>query len=154
VTEARVEALDPKNVIGDLVVKEEFVRPNRRVFTIDKSGIREAVSRLIKAYGETSVYVSTIAGVDRIEQGVMELNYFISILPRKEIIVLRTQVPRTQPAVDTLIDIAPGTFASESETFDLLGVQFNGNKLLKRGFFVPEDVTSKGVYPLRKDAKW
>jgi NADH-quinone oxidoreductase subunit C len=84
----------------------------------------------------------------------MELNYFISVLPRREIIVLRVQIPRVQPVIDTLIDIIPGVFAGESETFDLLGIQFNGNSFIKRGFFVPEDVTNKGVYPLRKDAKW
>jgi NADH-quinone oxidoreductase subunit C len=153
-SEAKNIDVEPSSIIRDIIVKEEFVKPNRRVFIIDRSKIREAISRLVKAYGETSIYISTIAGVDRIEQGLMELNYFISVLPRREIIVLRVQIPRVQPVIDTLIDIIPGVFAGESETFDLLGIQFNGNSFIKRGFFVPEDVTNKGIYPLRKDAKW
>jgi len=153
-TEARSSELDPKQVLGNLVIREEFVKPSRRVFVVDKSVIREAITRLLKTYGETSIYISTIAGVDRFEQGVIEVNYFISIIPRKEVIVLRTQLSRAEPVIDTLIDIVPGVFAGENETYDLLGVQFNGNNTLKRGFFVPEDVVGKGVYPLRKDAKW
>jgi NADH-quinone oxidoreductase subunit C len=145
---------DPKDVLRDLIIREELVKPNRRVFVIDKTKIREAISRILKTYGETSAYLSSVAGVDKIEQGIMELNYFISILPRTEVIVLRVQLPRANPVIDSILDIYPGALNFECETYDLLGIQFNGNKFLKRGFFVPEDVVKKGVYPLRKDAKW
>ncbi|MEM4663888.1 MAG: NADH-quinone oxidoreductase subunit C [Desulfurococcaceae archaeon] len=51
-----------------------------------------------------------------------------------------------------MIDIIPGLLAGERETYDLLGVVFNGNPLLKRGFFVATDVAEQGKYPLRKDS--
>ena len=83
----------------------------------------------------------------------IEINYFINIITLKQTIALRTRVPRDNPRIPSLLDLLPGALAGECETYDLLGVIFEGNQYLRRTFFVPIDVAQQGIYPLRKDAK-
>jgi NADH:ubiquinone oxidoreductase subunit C len=51
-----------------------------------------------------------------------------------------------------VIDIVPGALGGELEAYDLMGVTFEGNNRLRRGFLAPEDMVEKGIYPLRKDS--
>jgi len=143
---------DPAEVLKEYASKIETMKPNRRVFIIDAAKLREVYARLVDEYGEENVYLSTLAGVDKPEQNVIELNYFIHIIPRGETIVLKTFVNRQDPRIRSLAGLT-GALSGEFETYDLMGVVFEGNEQLKRGFFVPADVVEKGVYPLRKDAK-
>jgi len=145
-------APDPAEVLKEYASKIEAMKPNRRVFIIDAAKLREVYAKLLDVYGEEGVYLSTLVGVDRPEQNIIELNYFIHIIPRGETIVLRTYVNRQDPRIRSLAGLT-GTLSGEFETYDLLGVVFEGNEWLRRGFFVPADVVEKGVYPLRKDAK-
>jgi len=109
--------------------------------------------KLIKDSYGGEVYLSTIAGVDKINENRFELNYYVHIVPLSKTIVIRTYIPRDNPKIDSVLDIFPGALSGECETYDLLGVEFIGNSYLKRGFFVPKDVYSQNIYPLRKDAK-
>ncbi len=142
---------DPTEVLKGLFRELITIKPNRRVFIIDAEKVRIAIIKLREAYGETSVYLSTLAGVDKPDKGVIELNYFIHIIPRAETIVLRTTISRDNPRISSVLDILPGAFSGECETYDLLGVVFEGNPFLKRTFFVPSEVVEKGVFPLRKE---
>ncbi|HDJ83527.1 MAG TPA: NADH-quinone oxidoreductase subunit C [Desulfurococcaceae archaeon] len=129
------------------------MKPNRKIFHIEASKIRDVVKRLIDVYGAESLYLSTIVGVDKPNENVIEINYFINIITLKQTIALRTRVPRDNPRIPSLLDLLPGALAGECETYDLLGVIFEGNQYLRRTFFVPIDVAQQGIYPLRKDAK-
>jgi len=145
-------ALDPAEVLKEYTSKNETMKPSRRVFIIDAAKLREVYARLVDEYGEENVYLSTLVGVDRPEQNIIELNYFIHIIPRGETIVLRTYVNRQDPRIRSLAGLT-GALSGEFETYDLLGVVFEGNEQLGSGFFLPADVVGRGVYPLRKDAK-
>ena len=68
-------------------------------------------------------------------------------LSAKERIRIRVQVPETDPTVDTLFDLYPGTEAMEREAFDLLGIEFTGHPDLTR-ILLPEEWVG---HPLRKD---
>jgi NADH-quinone oxidoreductase subunit C len=127
-----------------------FVKPNRRVFTLEPSRVRSVFLDLVRERGQEGFYVSTIVGVDLKEEGLIRVDYFVVLLPEEETVVLRTAVPRDNPVLDSIVDIVPGALSGELETYDLLGVVFRGNPYLKRGFFVPSDVAEKGVYPLRR----
>lgn len=118
---------------------------------IDASKIRDVMQVLRDSFNE-NLYLATIAGVDKLKDNIFELNYFIHIVSLGKTIVVRTSISRTNPKIDSILDIIPGAYSAEMEIYDLLGIEFIGNKHLKRSFFVPADVASQGIYPLRKDA--
>lgn len=133
-------------------VKTEIIKPKRIVFTVKSEDVRRIFEELIKQHGHGAFYVSTIAGTDLPGENKIRLDYYVVLLPEEETIVIRTYLDRSNPLVDSLVDIIPGVLSGECETHDLLGVFFKGNPFLKRGFFVALDVAEKGIYPLRKDS--
>jgi NADH-quinone oxidoreductase subunit C len=60
---------------------------------------------------------------------------------------VRVQVPESDPVVDTLFDLWPGTEALEREVYDLMGIRFDRHPDLTR-ILMPEDWEG---HPLRKD---
>ena len=60
---------------------------------------------------------------------------------------VRVQVPQSDPVVDSLWEVFPGSEAMEREAFDLFGVVFAGHPDLTR-ILMPEDWEG---HPLRKD---
>jgi NADH-quinone oxidoreductase subunit C len=68
-------------------------------------------------------------------------------LSMRQRVRIRVQVPESDPVVDSLFDVYPGTEAMERETYDLVGIVFDGHPDLTR-ILMPEDWEG---YPLRKD---
>jgi NADH-quinone oxidoreductase subunit C len=68
-------------------------------------------------------------------------------LSRRQRVRIRVQVPESDPAVDSLVDLYPGADAMEREVFDLMGILFVGHPDLTR-ILMPEDWEG---HPLRKD---
>ncbi len=62
-------------------------------------------------------------------------------------IKLRVQVPESDPVLDSLWDLYPGTEAMEREAFDMFGIRFTGHPDLTR-ILMPEEWEG---HPLRKD---
>ena len=60
---------------------------------------------------------------------------------------VRVQVPASDPVVDSLFEIHPGTEAMEREAFDMMGIVFTGHPDLTR-ILMPDDWEG---HPLRKD---
>jgi len=144
-----VEKLKP---ISKYFASECFVKPSRKCFVFSSDQVRELFSDLIRVLGYENFYVSTIVGTDLPGEGKIRLDYYVVILPEEETVVFRTYLPRNNPVIDSLFDLIPGVLSGECETYDLLGVVFNGNPHIRRGFFAPKDLVEKGVYPLRKDS--
>ncbi len=123
----------------------------RYVFEVSADRLREVITNLMSA--GINMYVSSISGVDYINEGIIELNYCLWVVDEKLMVVLKVKVPRDSPKVPTISDLIPGAINSELESYDLLGVVFEGNEKLRRGFLLPSELVSQGVYPLRKDFK-
>ena len=66
---------------------------------------------------------------------------------RRERIRARAQVPESDPSIESLYAVYPGTDFSEREAYDLFGITFTGHPDLSR-ILMPE--TWEG-HPLRKD---
>lgn len=132
-------------------VKEQVDQGKRYIVIIDADKIREAVSKIKELGSET--YLATISVVDLIDEGIIQLNYCFWSQEEKSLVVLRVNLPRDNPRIQTISDIIPGARNAEMEAYDLMGVYFEGNPSLKRPFLAPEEVTKQGVFPLRKDFK-
>ena len=68
-------------------------------------------------------------------------------ISRRSRVRLRVQVPDSDPTLESLFDLYPGTEAMEREAFDLMGIAFVGHPDLTR-ILMPEDWEG---HPLRKD---
>ncbi|MEM2347489.1 MAG: NADH-quinone oxidoreductase subunit C [Sulfolobales archaeon] len=129
----------------------EAKQARRHIFEVSSDKLREVVSGLINV--DESAYVSSISAVDYINEGFIELNYCLWVINEKIMVIFKVKVPRDSPKIPTIHDLIPGALNSELEVYDLLGVVFEGNDKLRRGFLAPTEVTSQGIYPLRKDFK-
>ncbi len=136
-------------------LKVSLMRSNDRIVVeIKPEDLPNVIKSLIEKFGERGVLLSTIAGVDLPDEDSIMINYFINLINLKRYIVLRTKLNRDNPRIKSLLSLGiNGALSGECETYDLLGIVFDGNKYLKRGFFVPMDVAEKGIYPLRKEFK-
>ena len=91
--------------------------------------------------------LDTITGVDWLAEGQMEVvyDYFHPLKLLRA--VVRTRIPRENPAIPTITPVYPGANWHERETHDFFGIQFLGHPNLLP-FLLPEDAT---YHPLRKD---
>ena len=92
-------------------------------------------------------YLSSLTGVDYLPDGVMEIVYHAYKSTGGSALVFKTQMPRENPVVDSLVPVYPGVELQEREAWDLLGIRFENHPDLRRvlmweGF---------AGHPLRKD---
>jgi NADH-quinone oxidoreductase subunit D/NADH-quinone oxidoreductase subunit C/D len=92
-------------------------------------------------------YLSSVTGVDYLPDEMMEVVYHAYRSSGGSALVFKTQVPRAEPVVPSLVPVYPGADFQEREAWDLLGIRFEGHPNLKRiltweGF---------GGHPLQKD---
>lgn len=105
-------------------------------------------------------YLANVSGVDWIEQRQMEVVYHLYAIRRGERllleghaggplgpIVLKVRVPRETPVVPSLSSIWPSALFQERETYDMLGIRFEGHPDLRRIYLWDEFED----HPLRKD---
>ncbi len=92
-------------------------------------------------------YLTSVTGVDYLPEGMMEVVYHFYRSIGGPALVFKAQVPRENPVVPSLVPVFPGADFQERETWDLLGIRFEGHPDLRRilmweGFH---------GHPLRKD---
>jgi len=92
-------------------------------------------------------YLSSVTGVDYLPEGKMEVVYHFFRSTGGPALVIKTQVPREEATVPSLVPVYPGAEFQEREAWDLLGIRFVGHPDLRRilmweGFH---------GHPLRKD---
>lgn len=68
-------------------------------------------------------------------------------LEQRRRIRVRVQVPESDPVLDSLFELFPGTEAMEREAYDMFGIVFEGHPDLSR-ILMPDDWEG---HPLRKD---
>ncbi len=94
-----------------------------------------------------------ITGIDRpakkdsTESGSIEVVYHLCSYVHGHTVVIKTLLDREAPKVDSVQDIWPTANWHERETYDLLGVEFEGHPDLRR-IMLPKDWVG---HPLRKD---
>ena len=92
-------------------------------------------------------YLTSVTGVDYINEGKMEVVYHIRKSTGGSPLVLKAQIPRDNPVIASIVPIYPGAEFQERETWDLLGIKFEGHPDLRR-ILMWEGFDG---HPLRKD---
>ncbi len=92
-------------------------------------------------------YLSFVSAVDFLEHKRIEVVYHLYSTEHRHQLLLKVRVPRDEPRVATVTGIWPGADWHERETYDLLGVVFEGHPNLRRIMMTDDWVG----HPLRKD---
>ncbi len=93
-------------------------------------------------------YLSSVTGVDLIEDNKMEVVYHAyNIEQGGGAVVLHVQVDRDDPVVPSLVPVFPGADFQEREAWDMFGIRFDGHPDLRRILTWDEF----NGHPLRKD---
>jgi len=99
-------------------------------------------------------HVKSVTGIDRPTKEEIEVVYHVSSYEGEVgglIVVLRTSTKRTDPRVPSLTEVWASAEYLERETYDMLGVIFEGHPRMERLLLLPDEF--EGIYPLRKDFK-
>jgi NADH-quinone oxidoreductase subunit C len=92
--------------------------------------------------------LSCITGIDNgPEADTMEVVYNLYSIPFEQSLMIKVILKRTDPKIDSVVDIWKTADWLERETYDMYGIQFIGHPDLRR-ILLPADW--KG-FPLRKD---
>jgi len=86
-----------------------------------------------------------VTGVDRLDR--FEVVYHLTSLRHGHRIALKAVLPRDDPHIGSVAEIYPAANWHERETYDLLGIVFDGHPDMRR-ILLPDDWEG---HPLRKD---
>jgi NADH-quinone oxidoreductase subunit C len=90
-------------------------------------------------------FLNMLCGVDRIED--FEMVYHLSSLTKNHTFALKVRADHDNPSVPSVVPVWLGAHLQERETYDLMGIRFEGHPSLKR-LFLWEGFPG---HPLRKD---
>lgn len=129
------------------LIKDVFERSARRVYvTVDKKDV-PVVCRFM--YEELGGRLCTASGIDT--RSGIEILYHFMFPPDKQIITVKTKVPKPSPEIESLGTFLPAAIWIERELYDILGVVFRNHPDPRR--LIMADDWPDGVYPLRRDFK-
>jgi len=138
----KIQAAFPDEVLSVSVFREQ---PQ---VTIRKDRIVEICSFLQSDPELAFDFPASLCGVDYLGRDPrFEVVYNLYSTAHRHRIVLKAQVPESDPSVDTVTDLWVGVNWHEREVFDMYGISFNGHPDLRR-ILMPEDWEG---HPLRKD---
>jgi NADH-quinone oxidoreductase subunit C/D len=92
-------------------------------------------------------HLTSVTGVDYLPDEQMEVVYHLFKSTGGSILEIKSQVPRGNPVVPSMVGLYPGAAFQEREAWDLLGIKFEGHPNLKR-ILMWEGFDG---HPLRKD---
>ncbi len=131
-------------------VKIDYIKSVRIKVKVEPSNIVEVAMYLRDSMGFD--HAESASGTDYPKEKQIEVNYHLGSYLREDllaqIMVLTTKVNRDDPRMPSLISVYPSVEYHERETFEMLGVYFEGHPRMER-FLLPEDWAD--IPPLRKD---
>ncbi len=114
-------------------------------YLVPAEKLLEVATALRDEYGYD--FLSSVTGVDYLPDGLLESVYHLYRSTGGSALVIKTQVPRDHASVPSLVSVYPGAEFQERESWDLLGIQYQGHPDLRR------ILTWEGFHghPLQKD---
>ena len=92
----------------------------------------------------------TVSAVDFIKEGFFEVYFILYRFDGRVYCKVSTKVPRDEAEIDSLSQLWPNASMHERETWEMFGIKFKGNDMLKP--LLTEEWT--GPPPFRKDFNW
>ncbi|MTI23023.1 NADH-quinone oxidoreductase subunit C [Fulvivirga sp. RKSG066] len=134
----------PQAVIGE----DEKSSPKALII---EPGFLKDVCKLLFSNEKTYFdMLSCITGIDNgVEINTMEVAYNLYSIPFDVHLMLKVELPREQPQIDSVTEIWKTADWQEREAYDLLGIDFIGHPDLRR-ILLPADWEG---HPLKKDYK-
>ena len=133
---------------GDSITDYQVKSPNRVIVKVKSNVVRDVAKEIKNLDFDMPV---SAGGVDYIRKEVFEVFWIIWSSKYNVILILKTEVSRENPVVDSLVEVWKGVQKFERETWELMGIDFKGHPKLKP-LLLPEDWNyEKEGYPLRKD---
>ena len=135
-------------------IKETKIDRARRVtVTFEKDQVLDIAKFMRDELGFD--HVKGVAGVDYPAHKKLEVLYFIASYSKPEIqdiiVILKTELPRDNPVVNSVVSIWPSAHFHERETFEMFGVKFEGHPDLRKLLTLDN---WEGPPPMLKDIKF
>jgi NADH:ubiquinone oxidoreductase subunit C len=131
-------------------VKVSYIRPLRIKIYVDPINIVEVASFLRDSMGFD--HAESVAGTDYPKDNQIEVGYHLGSYSKVDlgahILLLATRTNRDDARLPTLINVYKSVEYHERETFEMLGIYFEGHPRNER-FLLPEDWAD--IPPLRKE---
>jgi NADH:ubiquinone oxidoreductase subunit C len=131
-------------------IKVVFIRPLRFKIVVEPKDIVGVATFLRDSMGFD--HAESVAGTDYPKDGQIEVVYHLGSYTRDDlgahVLSLAARTNRDDPMLPTLINVYKSVEYHERETFEMLGVYFEGHPRNER-FLLPEDWAD--IPPLRKD---
>jgi len=131
-------------------IKLVYAKPKRIRFNVKTEDVLDFARFLHDEVGFDQPI--SVAGVDYPKENIIEVVYHIGCCTKPEytssVFAFGLKLPRNDPKMPTLIPVYGGVEYHERETFEMLGVIFEGHPRLER-LLLPEDWAD--IPPLRKD---
>lgn len=139
-----------KSKFGD-DVKELYVNPKRIKILVERSKIVE-VATAVRELGFDQVI--SVGGTDFPKEDSFVVDYHLISVGhddlKKIIFNISTKFPKKEPNTPSLMHVWPSAEYHEQETFEMLGIIFEGHPRMER-LLLPEDWDD--IPPLRKEFK-
>lgn len=137
-----------KNRFGEnvLSLNEEVVTP---YILFERAAVLEIMKMLRDDESLRFDFLNCLTCVDQIKDEKFEVVYHLTSTELGHRIALKTELPREDPRIRTVISVWNAANWHEREGWDLMGVTFEGHPQLVR-LLTPEDWEG---HPLRKDYK-
>lgn len=137
-----IESKLPEAILGE----DLTATPNALI--IDAKQIHAVCSLLHENEKTYFDQLSCLTGLDNgVDKGTMEVIYNLYSIPFDLHLMLKTELNRNNPSIDSVSDIWKTADWHEREAYDLLGIHFNNHPDLRR-LLLPDDWEG---FPLRKD---
>jgi len=130
-------------------VKVDYTKPRRLKVTVPVELVKEVA--LFTRDQLRFDHIETVSGTDYASKGEFEVIYFVgSTNPDQEdlVIAVAERLKKENRNVPSLLHVWPGAEFHERETWEMLGIVFQGHPDLRR-ILLPEDWND--IPPLRKD---
>lgn len=134
----------------DKVIQVVYVRPGRTKILVAPNEIVNVATFVKDTLGFD--HAESVSGTDYPKDNQIEVIYHLSSYANEKlsshVLALSTRVDRNDSRLQTLIDVFNSVEYHERETFEMLGVYFEGHPRNER-FLLPEDWAD--IPPLRKE---
>jgi NADH:ubiquinone oxidoreductase subunit C len=136
-----------ENLAAEAKTKSTQLRKGETIVEVDQSQIKNFIKCLVT---ETNArHLSTITGLD-LDPNIGIIYHFWY---ERNMIHVKTFVPKTAPTTLSIVDIIPGAILYEMEIHDMFGLTFTGNPWMDKKLLLPDNWPSDLPPPLLKNAK-